>query len=81
MDIHELCKYVEQWTSKYEVESLIEKLTEMITKSAVITFGPLLKKETEEERKHYINKFIQEVESAVNSIKQEELKIGDMNNG
>lgn len=75
MDIHELCKYVEQWTSKYEIEALLEKLTEMITKSAVTTFGPLLKKQTDEERKKYIDKFIQEVESAMQDIKQYQLNI------
>lgn len=80
MDIHEICKYVEQWTSKYEVESLMEKLTELITKSAVATFGPLLKKQTQEERQKYINKFIQEVENAVNSIRQDELQIGEIDN-
>lgn len=75
MDIHELCKYVEQWTSKYEIEALLEKLTEMITKAAVTTFGPLLKKQNEEERQKYINKFIQEVENAMNDIKQYQLNI------
>ena len=80
MDIHELCKYVEQWTSKYEVEALMEKLAEMITKAAVTTFGPLLKKQNEEERKKYINKFIEEVESAVNDIKQYQLDLGEVKN-
>lgn len=75
MDIHELCKYVEQWTSKYEIEALMEKLTEMITKAAVTTFGPLLKKQTDEERQKYIDKFIKEVESAVQDIKQYQLNI------
>lgn len=75
MDIHEICKYVEQWTSKYEVEGLIEKLAEMITKSAVNTFGPLLKRQTEEGRKFYTDKFIKEVENAVNEIKEYEVKL------
>ena len=75
MDIHELCKYVEQWTSKYEIEALLEKLTEMITKAAVTTFGPLLKKQNEEERQKYINKFIKEVENAMQDIKQYQLNI------
>lgn len=80
MDIHEICKYVEQWTSKYEVDSLLEKLTEMITRSAVSTFGPLLKKQTEEERKCYIDKFITEVESAVQDIKEYEIKLSENSN-
>lgn len=80
MDIHELCKYVEQWTSKYEIEALLEKLTEMITKSAVTTFGPLLKKQNDEERKKYIDKFIQEVENAMQDIKQYQLNIEENKN-
>lgn len=80
MDIHEICKYVEQWTSKYEIESLMEKLTEMITKAAVSTFGPLLKKQTDENRQHYIDKFIKEVESVVNDVKDYELKITENKN-
>ena len=79
MDIHELCKYVEQWTSKYEIEALMEKLTEMITKAAVTTFGPLLKKQTEEERKKYIDKFINEVENSVKEIKQYQFDIEENN--
>ena len=79
MDIHELCKYVEQWTSRYEIEAMMEKLTEMITKAAVSTFGPLLKKQTDEERKHYTEKFIKEVESVVNDLKEQQLKLGDEN--
>ena len=79
MDIHELCKYVEQWTSRYEIEAMMEKLTEMITKAAVATFGPLLKKETDEERKRYTEKFIKEVESVVNDLKEQQLKLGDEN--
>lgn len=77
MDIHELCKYVEQWTSKYEIEALMEKLTEMITKAAVSTFGPLLKKQNNEERQQYIDKFIKEVESAVQDLKDYQLKLGE----
>lgn len=80
MDIHEICKYVEQWTSKYEIESLMEKLTEMITKSAVITFGPLLKKQTQEERQKYIDKFIKEVESSVQELKNNQLNLGEKQN-
>ena len=79
MDIHELCKYVEQWTSKYEVDALMEKLTEMITKAAVITFGPLLKKQNDDERKKYIDKFIKEVENSVQDVKQYKFDIEENN--
>lgn len=80
MDIHEICKYVEQWTSRYEIESLMEKLTELITKSAVSTFGPLLKKQTESERQHYIDKFIKEVEVAVEEVKDYQIKLTENKN-
>lgn len=80
MDIHEICKYVEQWTSKYEIDALMEKLTEMITRSAVSTFGPLLKAQTEANRQHYIDKFISEVELAVEQIKEYQLKLLEKKN-
>lgn len=77
MDIHEICKYVEQWTSKYEIEALMEKLTEMITKAAVTTFGPLLRKQNNEERQKYIDKFIKEVEAVVKDVKEYQMDLGD----
>lgn len=75
MDIHELCKYIEQWTSRYEVEALMEKLCEGLTKAAVNTFGPLLKKETETYRKQYIDKFLGEVDKLMQDIKQYQLDL------
>ena len=75
MDIHELCKYIEQWTSRYEVEALMEKLCEGLTKAAVNTFGPLLKKETEAYRKQYIDKFLAEIDKLMQDIKQYQLDI------
>ena len=81
MDIHEVCKYVEQWTSKYEIEALMEKLCEMLTKAAVNTFGPLLKKENEAQRKDYINKFVGEVEKAMEELKEYQLSLGEKQNG
>lgn len=75
MDIHELCKYIEQWTSRYEVEALMEKLCEGLTKAAVNTFGPLLKRETENYRKQYIDKFLSEVDTLMNDLKSYQLEI------
>ena len=77
MDIHELCKYIEQWTSRYEVEALMEKLCEGLTKAAVNTFGPLLKKESEAYRKQYIDKFLAEVDKLMQDIKQYQLDLED----
>lgn len=75
MDIHELCKYIEQWTSRYEVEALMEKLCEGLTKAAVNTFGPLLKRENETYRKQYIDKFLAEIDKLMQDIKQYQLDI------
>jgi hypothetical protein len=75
MDIHEICKYIEQWTSRYEVEALLEKLCEGLTKAAVNTFGPLLKKETEDERKQYIERFLKEVDSLMNDLRSYQLEL------
>lgn len=80
MDIHEICKYVEQWTSKYEIEALLEKLAELITKAAVITFGPLLKTQLEEERQYYIDTFIKEVENAVSEVKEYNIQLEEKKN-
>ena len=44
----------------------MERLCEILTKSAVNTFGPLLKRETKEYRNSIIQKFIKEVEEALN---------------
>ena len=81
LDIHEICKYVEQWTSKYEIEALMEKLCELLTKAAVNTFGPLLKRETENYRKEYIQKFIKEVELVMQELRDYQLNLGEKQNG
>lgn len=75
MDIHEICKYIEQWTSKYEVESLLEKLCEGLTKAAVNTFGPLLKSQSENYRKQYIEKFLNEVDVLMNDLRSYQLEL------
>lgn len=81
MDIHELCKYIEQWTSRYEVEALMEKLCEGLTKAAVNTFGPLLKRENENYRKQYIEKFLKEVDSLMDDLKSYQLDLEERRNG
>lgn len=77
LSIHEICKYVEQWTSQYEIEQLLEKLCKDITKVTIETFGPLIKKETPEFREKCINRFIQSVDNLMNDLKQNQLIIGD----
>lgn len=81
LDIHEICKYVEQWTSKYEIEALMEKLCELLTKAAVNTFGPLLKRENENYRQEYIKKFINEVEKVMEELKEYQLNLEEKRNG
>lgn len=78
MDIHDICKYVEQWTSKYEIEAMLEKLSELITKAAVNTFGPLLKAQNEHYRQMYIDKFVNEVNKAVEDVKQYQMELGEI---
>ena len=80
MDIHELCKYIEQWTSKYEVDALLEKLCEGLTKAAVNTFGPLLKKEGENYRKNYIDKFVKEVDDLMADLRTYQLNLEEKRN-
>lgn len=81
MDVHELCKYIEQWTSRYEVESLLEKLCEGLTKAAVNTFGPLLKSQTEEYRKQYVEKFLSEVDALMSDLKSYQLDLEEQRHG
>lgn len=76
-DIHEMCKYIEQWTSKYEIESLMEKLCEMITKASINTFGPLLKNMSEDRRDSIIKKFVSEVEKTMEDLKKFEINLED----
>lgn len=79
MDIHELCKYVETFVGKYEVEKLLELLSKEITKAAVESFGYLLKNENDENRQKIINKFVSKVEMAMNDLKIQKLNIDEQN--
>ena len=81
MDIHELCKYIEQWTSRYEVEALMEKLCEGLTKAAVSTFGPLLKNEPDFKRKNLIDRFLKEVDELMSDLKSYQLNLEEKRNG
>lgn len=79
MDIHELCKYVETFVGKYEVEKLLELLSKEITKAAVDSFGHLLKNENDSDRQKIIDKFVNKVEVAMNDLKVYKLNIDDKN--
>lgn len=76
-DIHEICKYVELWTSKYEINALLEKICKEITKAAVESFGNYLKKESPVIREKIIETFINKVDNIIKDIKEYELKLGD----
>lgn len=76
-DIHEVCKYVEVWTSKYEINALLEKMCKEITKAAVESFGNYLKKESPVIREKIIENFISRVDGIISDIKEYELKLGD----
>lgn len=76
-DIHEICKYVELWTSKYEINELLEKVCRDITKAAVESFGNYLKKESPVIREKIKENFINRVDGIIKEVKEYELKIGD----
>lgn len=78
-DIHNVCAYVEQWTSKNEINALLERLCKELTKAAIESFGGYLKKEDPEIRKKCIEKFIENTENIINDIKDYELKLGNNN--
>lgn len=80
MDIHELCKYVESFVGKYEIDKLLEILSKEITKAAVDSFGYLLKNEKEEAREKIINNFINKVELAMTDLRTYKLNIGENKN-
>ena len=76
MDIHNICKYVEQWTSIYEVNELLKKVCKDLTKVAVECFGPMLKKETPEYRDKCIQKFISSADKLMDDIREDEINFG-----
>ena len=77
MDIHEVCKYIEQWTSRYEINELLEKMCKEITKCAISAFGNYLKDEKDETRERIINNFVNSVDNILKDIKDYELKLGE----
>lgn len=77
MDIHELCKYVEQWTSRYEINELLEKMCKEITKCAIESFGNYLKKESPVIRQKIIENFVNGVETIIKDIKDYEMELGE----
>lgn len=77
MDIHDICKYIEQWTSRYEINELLEKMCKEITKCAINAFGNYLKNEKEETREKVINNFVNNVDLILKDIKEYELKLGE----
>lgn len=77
MDIHEICKYIEQWTSRYEINELLEKMCKDITKCAINSFGNYLKDEKEQTRNKIIDNFINSVDNILKDVKDYELKLGE----
>lgn len=75
MDLHEIYKYVEQFTGKYDVSNIVDKLSIEITRSAVDIFGGYIKKDTPENREKILNKFKDAVKSITNDIKENDLNI------
>lgn len=77
MDIHEICKYIEQWTSRYEINELLEKTCKEITKCAINSFGNYLKDESENTRNKIIDNFINSIDNILKDIKNYELELGE----
>lgn len=77
MDIHEVFKYAEQWTSKYDIYNLLEKLSYDITEVSIKVFGQYLKTLTKEEREELVKTYGEEVKKALQNIAVEELKLED----
>lgn len=80
MDIHEIFKYAEQWTAKYDIYNLLEKLALDLSASAIKVFGKYLSNLTEEERIKVVDDYKREVKSAMRKIEVDELKIEDEDN-
>ena len=77
MSIHEVFKYAEQWTSKYDIYNLMEKLSYELSSSAIKVFGSYIKDLSEEEREKIISNFGKEVKRIFKQVETEELKIED----
>lgn len=80
MDTHEIFKYCENWTSKYDIYNLIEKVVTKVAEASMLVFGNMIKKETPERKEYIVNKFKKEVEEILKQVEEEELKIGEKEN-
>lgn len=80
MNIHEIFKYAEQWTAKYDIYNLLEKLSYDISSSAIKIFGEYLKDLDENDRRRVVEDFSKEVKRALKQIEVDELKIEDEEN-
>lgn len=74
-DLHEIYKYVEEFTGKYDVANIIDKLSIEIVRCCIEDFNYYIKKDTPENREKILNKFKQDVKQIVNNIKQDDLDI------
>ena len=74
-DLHEIYKYVEEFTGKYDVANIVDKLSIEISRSAVDIFGSYIKKDTPENREKILNEFKNAVKSITNDIKENDLNI------
>lgn len=74
-DLHEIYKYVEEFTGKYDVFNIVDELTVNITRSAIEIFGGYIKKDTPENREKILAKFKDVVKSITDDIKVNKLNI------
>lgn len=76
MDTHEIFKYCETWTSKYDIFNLIEKVVTKVSEASMFVFGNFIKRETPEQREYLIQRYKEEVQGVLKEA-EEELKLGD----
>ncbi|MCM1260607.1 MAG: hypothetical protein NC222_06590 [Staphylococcus sp.] len=76
MDSHEIFKYCENWTSKYDIYNLIEKVVTQVSEASMFVFGNFIKRETQEQRDYLIKRYKEEVQNVLKEVEQE-LKLGE----
>lgn len=73
MDLHDIFKYVEDWTKKQELDTLIDTVCKQITQAAINSFGQYLKTDNSQMRETCINNFVNSVNKIMQQSKEQTL--------
>ena len=73
MDLHDIFKYVEDWTRKQELDTLIDTVCRKITQAAIDSFGQYLKTDDTASRDECVRKFVDAVNSIASESKEQTL--------